>query len=157
MKRRFTRSISVLTAVTTLSATAFGRPPERVRKVVEAIELGTAAYDGDGHTIQMAERLTIERMGTSWVRLRIGEFQLGEDSFITISSPLDGRMQRHTASSLVEWERWTAIFNGDAVDVVQLLGGDGGEGGGFGLGRGVRGRRDGDDDRKRERGDEQRE
>ena len=118
MKTQLARALSFAMAGVMTASSAFGRTPEPVRKIVEPVDLGTAAFDGDGQAIQLAERLTIERMGTNWIRLRIGKFQLGEDSFITISSLLDGRLQRHTADSLAEWDHWTAIFNGDAVDVV---------------------------------------
>jgi len=104
--------------------TAWARVPNPVTMVTESLGFQTALADGDGSTTRIAERQTIERMGTSWMRFRIGEFHLGDGSFITISSLLDGGMQRHTAASLAEWENWTAVFNGDAVEVVLHVGPD---------------------------------
>jgi len=98
------------------------RTPNPVKKVTERLQLTTAIFDGDQQAVQIAERQTIERMGTTWMRLRIGEFHLGEGSYITTSSLFDGGTQRHTAESLAEWDRWTAIFNGDAVEVILFVG-----------------------------------
>lgn len=98
--------------------------PNPVKKVTESVGLRTAAIDGDGVATRITERHSIERMGTAWMRLRIGDFHLGDGSFITTSSLLDGRMQKHTTASLADWENWTAIFNGDAVEVILHVGPD---------------------------------
>lgn len=105
-----------------LAASALAQDLDPVRTVEESVILRTAVFDGNGQTTQIAERQTIERMGTQWMRLRIGEFQLGEGSFITTSSLLDGRSQRHTSATLAEWDNWTAFFNGDAVEVILHVG-----------------------------------
>lgn len=104
------------------TATSSARVPSPVLMVEEAVDFRTAVFQGDGQTTQIAERQIIERMGTNWMRLRIGEFQLGEGSYITTSSLLDGRTQRHTAATLIEWDHWTAVFNGDAVEVILHVG-----------------------------------
>lgn len=56
--------------------------------------------------------------GASWVRLHIGDHYLGRSSYVTLTSLLDGEVQRFDSRSLADWYQWSAIFNGDEVDVT---------------------------------------
>jgi len=53
----------------------------------------------------------------NWVRVHIGEYQLGRWSYLTLSA-LDGEVQRFDAKSLPDWYQWSAIFNGDELEVT---------------------------------------
>jgi V8-like Glu-specific endopeptidase len=53
----------------------------------------------------------------AWLQIHFAEYNLGEQSFVTITSLTDGHAQRLDARSLPEWQNSTAYFNGDAVEV----------------------------------------
>lgn len=96
---------------------AAARVPDPARPIMEAIAQASDTFDGDGVQLKVAYKQLIERPGTTWMRLRIGSHNLGAASYITIMSLEDGRIQHHTATTLLEWDNWTAFFNGDAVEV----------------------------------------
>ena len=52
------------------------------------------------------------------IRLHFSRWNLEPGSELVIRSLADGAEQRHTHSSLAEWEGTTAFFNGDAVQVT---------------------------------------
>jgi hypothetical protein len=52
-----------------------------------------------------------------WLRLHIGDYDLGSRSYITITSMLDGGQQRLDGKSLMRWRKNSAFFNGDSVKV----------------------------------------
>ncbi len=124
MKYQYVISAIIVMASEFCGGSATARTPEHIAIVEESVDLRTLVFQGDGLATRIADRQTVERMGTNWMRFRLGDFQLGEGSFITISSLFDGGMQRHTAATLAEWDNWTAIFNGDAVEVVLHVGPD---------------------------------
>jgi len=100
-----------------LNSTGFARVPDNSPSVLEKVELGSEYLDGDGVQTRVAYREVIERPFAPWMRVRFGGHDLGKESYITVMSMFDGRMQHHTASTLAEWENWSAIFNGDAIEV----------------------------------------
>lgn len=107
--------LAILPGVNAQSVMA--RMPDPQKVVVEAADVSSMAFDGNGVQLQSAFREIIERPGTRWMRLRIGEHDLGRASYITIMSLKDGQIQHHTAATLEEWSNWSAIFGGDAVEV----------------------------------------
>jgi V8-like Glu-specific endopeptidase len=54
--------------------------------------------------------------GAAWIRVHIGEYHLGPASYLTLIA-LDGQEQRFDAKSLADWYQWSAIFNGDEVEI----------------------------------------
>jgi hypothetical protein len=75
-----------------------------------------------GLTDQAAEsfvafRQTVRLPNVPWLQLRFGEYNLGKQSYITVTSLKDGHKQRLDAKGLRQWRDATAYFNGDAVDV----------------------------------------
>jgi len=60
---------------------------------------------------------SVKITGAAWIRVHIGEFELGRSSHLTLTA-LDGEEQRFDAKSLEDWYRWSAIFNGDEVEIV---------------------------------------
>lgn len=59
----------------------------------------------------------VEIENAPWLRLHIGDFDLGKQSYIIITSLLDGGQQRLDAKSLARWRKNSAFFNGDVVKV----------------------------------------
>lgn len=60
---------------------------------------------------------TVRAPGAPWLRLRFRDYNLGENSFIVITSLQDGASQRLDAQTLSQWGDTTAFFNGDAVKI----------------------------------------
>lgn len=84
------------------------------------------------HTNTEAETATpfsqvVSAPGAAWMQVHISEYNLGPQSYITITSALDGGRQRHNANSLKDWQNMSAAFNGDSV-LVELHAAPGEEG-----------------------------
>ncbi len=60
---------------------------------------------------------TIKVPGANWIRLEFGEYNLGEKSYVMITSLEDGGRQRLDARSMPQWRNRSAFFNGEAVTV----------------------------------------
>ncbi len=52
-----------------------------------------------------------------WMRVRIADYNLGEQSYISLMSTLDGGWQRLDARSLPQWRNASAVFNGSDVEL----------------------------------------
>src|SRR5690606_18493806 len=66
----------------------------------------------------VAFRPTVEVPGAPRPRLALPAAPLGEGSYLTLTSRLDGAQQRLDAAALAEWYHHSAYFNGDAVEVA---------------------------------------
>lgn len=64
-----------------------------------------------------AFREVVKISGVPWLRLVIGDYNLGEGSYIKITSLADGGSQILKTESIQHWRNRTAFFNGDAVEV----------------------------------------
>jgi hypothetical protein len=62
-------------------------------------------------------RKVVQAENAPWLRLHISDYNLGEKSYLTITSLQDGGRQRLDAGTLPQWLNATAFFNGDAVEV----------------------------------------
>jgi hypothetical protein len=62
-------------------------------------------------------RETVQVPGVPWLRLHFDDYDLGTQSFIRITSPVDGAQQVLDADSLAQWDNSSAFFNGDTVEV----------------------------------------
>jgi len=62
-------------------------------------------------------RETVQAAGVPWLRLHFVDYDLGEQSFVRITSLGDGAVQILDADSLGHWYGSSAFFNGDAVEV----------------------------------------
>lgn len=79
--------------------------------------LNSGIYTGNGHEFNEVYTEEIRIEGAPWMRLRFESFNLGQGSFLTITSLKDGGMQKLTAEHLKQWKNGTAFFNGDAVRI----------------------------------------
>lgn len=55
--------------------------------------------------------------GAAWLQLEFGDYNLGDSSYIKITSLLDGAEQELDSNAMATWQGNTALFNGDAVRV----------------------------------------
>lgn len=84
------------------------------RQAMDSDEEGEPAL-----TCRFSTLVSIE--GANLLRLRVTDFELGSRSQLRILSLRDGGEQRFGQRSLVEWEGWSAIFNGDTLLVEVLV------------------------------------
>lgn len=93
-------------------------------EVVAAMQPGQAGVIGQGQTIQEPIWSTIVRVeDADWLRLEFGQVDLssasenGRESYIRVSSLLDGYEQYLDFEALQVWGNTSAYFNGNAVRV----------------------------------------
>jgi hypothetical protein len=63
----------------------------------------------------------VEQLNVPWMRVHVGDHNLGKRSYVVFTSLEDGERLRHNAKTLDEWAGWSAFFNGDAVDVELFI------------------------------------
>ncbi len=86
---------------------------------VEPRQIHSDVHSGKQAVPRAAFTQVVQVPGAAWLRLHFSHHQLGDRSYLTITSLLDGGRQRLDAKSLAHWHNSSAIFNGDAV-VVEL-------------------------------------
>jgi V8-like Glu-specific endopeptidase len=62
-------------------------------------------------------RGTVQVPDAKWLRLQIGDFNLGKESYLILRSLQGKGQQRFNAQTLMEWGKSSAYFNGEAVEV----------------------------------------
>lgn len=71
---------------------------------------------------QLAHQEVVHFEGGDWMRLYFGAVQLGEGSFLRITSAEDGEVQVLDREGLLMWSNTSAYFNGDTVTVELIAG-----------------------------------
>ena len=71
---------------------------------------------------QVLDQELVRIEGAAWLRVYFGDVELGNGSYLRITSDLDGEVQELDAEALATWSHSTAYFNGDTVR-VELVGG----------------------------------
>src|SRR5690554_1909493 len=74
-------------------------------------------FNGSAEGIKLAQTKLIGEAGIPWLNVHFSNHNLGNSSYIIITSLKDGLWQKHTQKTLEQWNGWTAFFNGDAVEV----------------------------------------
>lgn len=64
---------------------------------------------------QISFKETIKVDGAPWLRLQFSDYNLGQHSYIVLTSVEDGGQQRLDARTLEQWHDASAFFNGDSV------------------------------------------
>src|SRR5690606_8429002 len=116
MRSPLRRHALLLFAVLCLPAAAVAQTAP-LRQHTEPYALDSGRHDGAAAEA-VAFRATVEVPGAPWLRLAFAEAHLGEGSYLTLTSRLDGAQQRLDAAALAEWYHTSAYFNGDAVEVA---------------------------------------
>ena len=94
--------------------------PAEIPSHFQPIEWGTTIYQGSASPTgspYVAYRGTIEIKEIPWLRLYFSEANLGNASYIEITSLKDGGMQRLNQEQLGQWQYTSAYFNGEAVTI----------------------------------------
>lgn len=86
-------------------------------KEVYVVQSGT--HEGIGTEMLLVFNQTIKINGVPWIQLHFSDYNLGSNSYMLITSVLDGVQQTMDAQSLEQWADNSAYFNGDTV-VLEL-------------------------------------
>ena len=90
---------------------------DEIPAVSVSYDLHSGFYSGDGQDFRLvySEEIKVDR--APWMRLQFGSFNLGRNSFLSITSLEDGGTQKLTTENLKQWNNVSAFFNGDAVRI----------------------------------------
>lgn len=83
----------------------------------EVFVLDSRSYANPGSESVSAFQAEIRVPGAPWLRVHFKDYNLGESSYVTLTSRKDGGRQQLDAKSLARWSNNSAYFNGDAVTV----------------------------------------
>lgn len=93
--------------------------PDWLKCRKEAISLNSGFHDGvKGSAPNLpAFRGTVQISNAPWLKIYFGNCELGQNSYLKMTSLEDGGYQNLNAISLKQWSNTSAYFNGDAVEV----------------------------------------
>lgn len=94
------------------------RPPPAE---VFAYDMDTGPNDGVGDDFYEAYVDVIQLPEIDWLRVWFADYDLGQRSYIEITSLKDGGVQRLDSRSIRYWYDSSAFFNGDAVEIVLVV------------------------------------
>ena len=98
---------------------AFGQKAQRaVRLVSRPNVLESGAFDGADAQGGPVFTEVIEADGTPWMRVHFSDYDLGDNSFVILTSLRDGDWQRLDSASLPIWSDTSGVFNGAQVEVA---------------------------------------
>ena len=82
----------------------------------------SGTHDGstDGYHLGVNDSIVVPNV--PWIQLRFSEAELGESSYLEMTSMADGATQHLDAVRLRQWRHQSAYFNGDAVQVQLFVG-----------------------------------
>jgi V8-like Glu-specific endopeptidase len=83
----------------------------------EPTKLASETWDNSSTDEKVVFVGTAESPGAATIRLHISDYDLGAASYLTLVSLADGDVQRLDGRTIPESYDWSALFNGDAVDV----------------------------------------
>ncbi|MCP5117592.1 MAG: hypothetical protein GY953_42760, partial [bacterium] len=82
----------------------------------------SGTHDGGPDRPHLRVEDSIAISGVPWMQLRFAEAELGQSSYLEITSLADGATQHLDAERLGQWRQQSAYFNGDAVQVRLFVG-----------------------------------
>ncbi len=80
-------------------------------------KLSSGSYIGDQSGDKLVFSAVIQRPGSPWLSIHFSTFNLGQHSYMIITSLYDGKLQKHNQTTLNQWYNNSAFFNGDAVKI----------------------------------------
>jgi V8-like Glu-specific endopeptidase len=86
----------------------------------EPLDLASGIHAGPTAADQQATlawREEVRFVGASWLQLHFGDYNLGEKSYLNLTSLQDGQTQRLDQNTLPEWNHSSGLFNGEAVEI----------------------------------------
>src|SRR6185503_21370889 len=111
-----TRELIIGAAITLLSVgMAFGQTG--LPMTVEPYDLDLGAHDNTTNQVVLASSGTVVRTDTPWMRVHLGNADLGAHSYVVFTCNLDGQQQALDSATLHDWSNISAAFRGDSVQV----------------------------------------
>jgi hypothetical protein len=95
--------------------------PEVAPRYLAPYALDSGIHNGSGEETVLVFQETIKIYSVPWMRLHFSDYNLGNQSYITLTSQKDGSRQILNAEKLEQWKGSSALFNGDAVDIELYL------------------------------------
>ncbi len=105
---------AALIVVIPLSAAA---QPSPFDYVTVPYPMHSGRHNGSGDATTMVFQSVIELPGASWVQVQFGDYQLGRDSYVMLTSLANGDVHWHDAVSLPQWHNASGIFRGGRVQL----------------------------------------
>ncbi len=109
--------ITAVLAVTPLTTAGAQNPTAQQEFEERDYVLESTPVDNQGAQFQTIAVGIVHIPDVTWLRVHFGDFDLGHASHLTLTA-LDGQEQRFDADSLSQWYDWSAIFNGDELEVT---------------------------------------
>lgn len=114
MKRRM---VPMLAAIVLAPLSANAADPA-VPMAVEPYQWDSGVFENPGEKMIEAAPGMVSWSGTRWIRVHLGESNLGAASYVVLTSAFDGQEQALDAETLAAWSGVSAAFHGDAVTVA---------------------------------------
>lgn len=89
-------------------------------------ELDSGLHSGAGTGVSKVFEQEISIVDAAWLRLHFGDYNLGENSYLRISSGQDQSSQKMNGATLEHWKDSSAFFNGSSL-VLELFAAPGDE------------------------------
>lgn len=90
------------------------------RLVAHTLASGPLANPGDREVVVFDRMVSVPE--APWIRLTFRRVELGQDSYLRLTSIADGKAQRLSRLGLLQWQNTSAYFNGSAVRVELVAG-----------------------------------
>ena len=84
----------------------------------EPYQLSSGLMAADETEEQATFAQIVQVSGAPWLRIHFADYNLGQDSFLTLTSLEDNATQHFTSATLPLYGNSSATFNGDAVEIV---------------------------------------
>jgi hypothetical protein len=117
-------SLYVLMLVTLLFYVSVSAQTEPLRYTIYTYPFESEVYNGDGTQSTTPTEILVgevELQNVPWLQLLFSDYNLGERSYLIITSLYDGKWQRLDATSIIQWSNYSAYFNGSAVEIKLFL------------------------------------
>ena len=88
-------------------------------------KLSSGSHIGDQSGEKLVFSAVVQSPGAPWLSIHFGTYNLGQHSYIIMTSLYDNKWQRHNQTTLDQWYNYSAFFNGDAVKIeLYVVSGD---------------------------------
>lgn len=111
------RTIVCALAIAAMATTANAELP-RVTYAHHDVNLDSGIHDNPTSEFTTPFRDIVQFRGAPWMRVAIGKYNLGVNSYIILRSLTNGDEQRLDARSIPIWKNRSAMFVGDTVEVI---------------------------------------
>lgn len=118
--RTFAKIITMGIMILILVPDSIKSQPAKEPSRKEAFIINSGMHNGNGDIgteARLAFKSVARISNAPWLRLYLGNSELGRASFLKIVSLEDGAYQYLNSISLKQWQNTSAFFNGDAVEI----------------------------------------